>query len=124
MTDDELVRAVFSEAKADDMHDRPSFESVVARAVPRHARLSASPLVRLAAAGIVIAAAVATYGATKTREARFTVPNEVVALGAWRPATDVLLAMPADLFRAAPVLGTSILDPTPDRDTTSTGALR
>ena len=124
MSDDERVRAAFSEEKADDERDHPSFDSVVARRVVDRPRLSASPVVRLAAAGLLIAAGVATYGTMKTRGPRLTVPSEVVALSAWRPATDVLLAMPTDLLRAAPVLGASILDPIPGRDTSSTGAFR
>ena len=124
MTDDDLIRSAFSEAKADDLRDVPSFDSVVARRTSRGVWSSASPAVRLAAAGLLIAAAVTMYATMKTRERRFTVPSEVVALGAWRPATDALLAMPTDLLRAAPVLGTSILDPIAGRDTASTGAFR
>ena len=81
-------------------------------------------MMRLAAAGVLIAAAVATYAMVQRSKPRFIVPDEVVALSAWRPPSDVLLAMPADLLRAAPVLGTSILDPIAGRDTSSTGAFR
>ena len=124
MTDDELVRAAFSEVKSDDTRALPSFESILARPASRRARLIASPVVRFAAAGLLIAAGAMTYWAMKPHAARFTVPPEVVALGAWRPPTDFLLAMPSDLLNAPPVLGASILDRVRDANTLSPGALR
>ena len=124
MTGDELVRAAFSEAKSDDTRVLPSFESILARPPSRRARLGASPMIRFAAAGVLIAAGAMTYRAMQPHAARFTVPPEVLALGAWRAPTDFLLAMPSDLFNAPPVLGASVLDRVRDANTLSPGALR
>ena len=121
--DDEEVRTAFANARDDDARDLPSFESVIQRS-SRAAAWRATPRAWLVAAGVLIAVGAATYGVIQRQQDRLTVPSEVVALSAWRPATDVLLAMPTDLLRAAPVMGTSILDPIPGRDTSSTGAFR
>jgi hypothetical protein len=120
MTDDELVRAAFEELKADDLRAPSSFDAVLERSTTQRVMLYASPVFRLAAAGVVIAVAAATYATFAARQQRFTVPSEVVALGAWRPATDALLPSNSSPLGAAPALGRSILD----LDTLTTGAFR
>jgi hypothetical protein len=119
MTDDVHVRAAFDALKADDARVGPSFRAVVERPTPKRARSRTSLAFRLVAAGIVIAATAATYAKVSATHQRFTVPSEVVALGAWRPATDVLLPRTASAFGAGPVLGRSILN-----FDTLTGAIR
>jgi hypothetical protein len=120
MTDDDVVRAALDELKADDLREQSSFDDVLARSTMPRARLSASPVFRLAAAGVVIAVAAVTYATYSAKKQRFTVPNEVVALGAWRPATDALLPKNTGPLGGVPALGKSILD----LDTLTTGALR
>ena len=120
MTDDMNVREAFNELKADELRAAPSFNAVLERPTARRVKSSGSPAFRLAAAGVVIAAAAATYAAVAARHQRFTVPSEVVALGAWRPATDALLPRAGNSFAAGPALGHSILE----LDTLTTGAIR
>jgi hypothetical protein len=120
MTDDDVVRAAFEELKAENLREHSSFDDVLARSTTLHARLHTSPVFRLAAAGVVIAVVATTYASFSAKHQRFTVPSEVVALGAWRPATDALLPSNSSPLGAAPALGRSILD----LDTLTTGAFR
>lgn len=108
--EDALVRAVFQDLKRDDARALSPFDTVLTRADPRRARLHSSPVLRLAAAGVVIAAASVTYQAVAARENPFNVPPEAAALAAWRPATDVLMPAPPTLFGAGVTLGGSILN--------------
>ena len=56
---------------------------------------------------------------------RLTVPHEIVALAAWRPATDVFLVTPGStLLRSSPTLGTSLLGAMPVLDNRSGGDQR
>ncbi|MDQ6634741.1 MAG: hypothetical protein M3Z10_08295 [Gemmatimonadota bacterium] len=58
-------------------------------------------------------------------EPQLTVPHEIVALVAWRPATDILLVTPGnELLRSRPTLGTSLLGAMPALDTSSEGDQR
>jgi hypothetical protein len=120
MSGDDLIRAAFEDLAADDLRGQSSFDEVIARSTAGRSRMHTSPVVRLAAAGVVIVAAAATYATMSARQQRFTVPSEVVALGAWRPATDGLLPGLSSLAGATPALGRSILD----LDTLTTGAFR
>jgi hypothetical protein len=118
--DDDMLRATFAELRRDDGQAAPGFESVVARRESRDdgSRSVSWPLLRLAAAAVVIFALGTAYRAVVARDSKLTVPREVVALAAWRPATDVLLETPfKDFLRHTPRLGASLLD-------TSTGELR
>ena len=108
--EDALVRAALQDLKRDDARTLPPFDTVLTRACPRRARLRSSPVLRLAAAGVVIAAASVTYQSVQPRDITFTVPPEAAALAAWRPATDVLMPAPATLFGADVTLGGSILN--------------
>lgn len=116
---DDMLRATFSELRRDDGQAAPTFESVVAReSRDDGSRSVAWPLLRLSAAAVVIFALGTAYRAVVAHDARLTVPREVIALAAWRPATDVLLETPFNAFlRHTPKLGASLLD-------TSTGDLR
>lgn len=108
--EDALVRAALQDLKRDDARTSPPFDTVLTRAYPRRARLHSSPVLRLAAAGVVIAAASVTYQAVQPRDIPFHVPPEAAALAAWRPATDVLMPAPATLVGADVTLGGSILN--------------
>ena len=108
--EDALVRAAFQDMKREDARALSPFDTVLTRADPRRARLHSSPVLRLAAAGVVIAAASVTYQAVAARENPFIVPPDVAALAAWRPATDVLMPVPTTLFGADVLLGGSMLD--------------
>ncbi len=113
--DDALVQAAFKDLKRDDGDALPPFATVVTRAQPRRARFLSSPVVRLAAAGVVLVAAAVTYATVAARERQLIVPPDVVALAAWRPATDALLPAPETLLGADFTLDGSILDFTPPR---------
>lgn len=108
--EDAQVRAAFEDLKREDARAWSPFDTVLTRAYPRRARLRSSPMLRLAAAGVVIAAASVTYRAVKARENAFVVPPDVAAFAAWRPATDVLMPAPTTLFDADLSLGGSMLD--------------
>ncbi len=108
--EDALVRAALQDVKMDDARTLSPFDTVLTRASPSRARLHSSPVLRLAAAGVVIAAASVTYQAVAARENPFNVPVEAAALAAWRPATDVLMPAPTTLFGAGVTLGGSILN--------------
>jgi hypothetical protein len=118
--DDERIRAAFDDLKRADGRARGTYAGVSARRAPARATLLASPVLRLAAAGVVLAAAIVTYRIGVAREPRLTVPTEVVALVAWRPETDVLLAAPVQLLRAQTKVRESMID----LDTLTTGVLR
>ncbi|MEP6730976.1 MAG: hypothetical protein ABJE10_10070 [bacterium] len=119
--DDVIVRSAFADLRTEDVRSAASFDDVVTRRASMSSRLGASALFRLAAAGIVIAVAVAAYE-THARFAKpapqFIVSRDIIALAAWHPATDALL--PASGIRMTPIIGGSILD----LDTLTTGALR
>jgi len=118
--DDERLRAVFDDLKDDDARARTAYASVVAHDMPKRTRLLASPVLRLAAATIVIVAATATYRTAFMRRPALTVPTEVMALMAWRAETDVLLESPVKLLRAQATPRASMID----LDTLTKGVLR
>ena len=115
--DDELIREAMAELRAADSHDTPSFEQVRHRVRSRAPSRASWRTAALAAAAVIVVV-VATRTALAHRN-RLTVPEEVVALGAWRPATDGLLETHVtSLFRGTPKLGASLIDnalPTGDR---------
>jgi hypothetical protein len=106
--DGALVRAALAKLRADDERDAPAFDAVLSRvATHRRSRLH---IRRLAIAAALVLVAVGAYRTLSTRP-RLMVPREVVALSAWRPATDVLLQTPGrELLRQSPQLGTSLID--------------
>lgn len=108
--DDEVIRAALADLRAADEREAPAFDAVLARsASASHSRLHVG---RLAIAAALVLAAVGVYRALSTLGGpRLTVPSEVVALSAWRPATDVLLETPGkNLLRQTPQLGASLID--------------
>lgn len=110
--DEDVLRAAFAELRSRDEQATPSFAHVLRpRTSGSRASLRvASPLVQIAAAAAVLVVAVLTYRVV-ARGGRLTVPDEVITLAAWRPATDVLLETPGQsLLRAGPKLGSSMLD--------------
>jgi hypothetical protein len=118
--DDAPLRAAFDELKADDGRAHSTYAGVVARAERPSARMLTSPVLKLAAAAVVIVVAGATYRVAFVHEPRLTVPTEVVSLVAWRPETDVLLAAPVQLLRAQTQVRESMID----LDTLMTGVVR
>ena len=120
MTDESVVRAAFDALKADDRRVVSSFAVVRTRATTKRRVVPMVPMFRLAAAGVVIAAVAATYATRSAATQRFTVPAEVVALGAWRAATDALLPSASSQLGAGPGMGRSMLD----LDTLTTGGFR
>lgn len=120
MNDDDVVRSAFDELRTGDARAQSSFDAVLSRPAERRAPAGRSLVIRLAAAGLIFVAVVASYEAIIVRTRRFTVSPEVVALGAWRPTTDALLPPRSDLLHATRTLGGSILD----LDTLTTGAFR
>ena len=108
--EDALVRAAFQDMKREDARALSPFDTVLTRANSRRDRLHLSPVLRLAAAGVVIAAASVTYQAVAAHENPFIVPPDVAALAAWHPVTDVLMPAPTTLFGADVTLGASILN--------------
>jgi hypothetical protein len=120
MTDDELLRAAFDELRNADAHEQPAFDKVFSRSTARRTPTRTFLVLGAAAAGFALVAAIARYERITMQQRRFTVPSDVVALAAWRPATDALLPPQSYLLRAQPVLGRSILD----FDTLTTGIVR
>lgn len=118
--DDERLRAAFDALKTDDGRAHCTYADVLARAERPSATLLTSPVIKLAAAAAIIVAAGATYRVAIVREPKLTVPTEVVSLGAWRPATDVLLASPLQLLHAQTQVRESMID----LDTLMTGVVR
>jgi len=109
--DDETIRAAIAELRAADERHAPSFEAVLTRRDARMSRGHMPDIARLALAAVLVLAVGAVYRGLAARPARITVPSEVIALSAWRPATDMLLETPGrDLLKAAPQLGASLLD--------------
>ena len=107
---DERLRTAFAELRAADERDAPSFEALVAGRPPRRAQARSYRPPLVIAAGLLIVAGVA-YRSITARSGRLTVPNEVVALSAWRASTDVLLDTPGkSLFTEVPRLGASLVD--------------
>jgi hypothetical protein len=116
--DEELIRSAFNEVKRDDARAGSTYAGVLAHTYQR-ARLHKSPVLRLAAAAVLIAAMGTTYRMIM-REPKLTVPSEVVALTAWRPETDALLASPTKLFRAQTQVRESMIN----LDTLTKGVLQ
>jgi hypothetical protein len=107
--DDDAIRAAFEHLRVADRREAPSFDAVLQR------RQQSSPVRppwrSLAIAAVLVLVAGVTYRASTTRRERLTVPKEVVALSAWRPATDVLLETPVrNLLRETPQLGSSLIN--------------
>ena len=110
--DYKALRAALQELRLADERDAPSFAAVLAHRASPPPQLPGRPQLRrfAIAAGLVLAAGLAYRGAA-TRRARLTVPSEVVALSAWRPASDVLLETPVkNLLSQAPQLGASMIN--------------
>ena len=107
--DDDVIREAMARLRAADSHDTPPFEQVRHRVRARAATHASWRTAALAAAAvIVVVVAVRTAAA---RRNRLVVPDEIVALTAWRPATDGLLATHTKpLFSGTPQLGASLLD--------------
>ncbi|MEO5816263.1 MAG: hypothetical protein ABIT20_13390 [Gemmatimonadaceae bacterium] len=118
--DDERIRNAFDDLRGDDVRQHATFAAVRARGGRPRVRLSESPVLRLAAAVVLIAGAATTYSIAVRRTPTFTVPSEVVALGAWRPETDVLLVSPRKLLQAPTGIRESMIDV----DTLTRGVLR
>ena len=107
--DYEALRAALADLRAAHEREAPSFDAVLARR-PSRSSFARPRLTRLAiAAGLVLAAGI-TYRVVAGRGERLTVPREVVALSAWRPASDMLLETPlTNLLRESPRLGASLI---------------
>ena len=120
MTDEAVVRAAFDALKADDRRVVAAFDAVRARATTKRSGVHRVRRFTLVAAGALTAAVAATYTTRTAATQRFTVPAEVVALGAWRPATDALLPCESTPLGAGPGMGRSMLD----LDPLTTGAFR
>ena len=114
--DDERIRAAFDEQKGDDGRARSTYARVLAHEQPRRAKLLTSPVLRLAAAAVVLVAVSAAYRLAFVPQSKLTVPNEVVALVDWRPVTDMLLTSPVKTLR----MQESMIE----LDTLTTGAFR
>jgi len=122
--DDSALRAAFSELQEQEQRGTPSFASVLAERPAERERLFGGLSLRLAVAVTAIVLVGATYRLV-ARATRLTVPREVVALAAWRPATDVLLETPGStLLRGVPRLGASILGETSLSNNQITGVIR
>ena len=105
--DYETLRAALQELRAADERSAPPFAAIRGRRTS--SRSFARPLTRLAiAAALVLAAGVTVRF---TRRDRLTVPNDVLALSSWRPASDALLDAPVrSLLAEAPRLGASVIN--------------
>jgi hypothetical protein len=107
---DEDIRVALRRLRADDEQSAPPFEQLLTGGAAdqvRRASRSTWPLPVALAATVVVA--IGAY--LITSKPRLTVPQEVVALSAWRPATDVLLDTPGRrLLMHAPELGASLID--------------
>jgi hypothetical protein len=107
--DYEALRAALAELRAADERSAPAFEAILT-SVPSRSRRRLR-VGRLAIAAGLVLGVVGLYGMLSARRPRLTVPSEVVALSAWRPATDVLLATPGrSLLTQTPQLGASLID--------------
>ena len=118
-SDDERVRQAFDDLQCDDDRASSTYVGVLAHARPQRATLHMSPVLRLAAAALMVAA-IGTTLRIVTREPKLAVPREVIALTAWRPETDVLLAAPSQLLRAQTPLRESMIE----LDTLTRGVFR
>src|SRR5205814_7702933 len=105
-----VIRSALGELRAMDERRGPSFDALLVRG-RRRASFGRPTIARLALAAAVLVAAIALYRGGVSRRDRLIVPSEVVALSAWRPATDVLLESSGrDLLKNAPRLGASLID--------------
>jgi hypothetical protein len=110
--DDDGIRAAFRRLRTGDERSAPTFQQIVAaRAADGYYSASRftrrAPIALAAAAAILLAVGAVVIG---PRE-RVTVPDEVIALSAWRPASDVLLEFPGRrVLTHAPPLGASLID--------------
>ena len=118
--DDTPFRSAFHELREDDARAMPTYTAVLSRADTPRMTLTASPLRRIAAVIAVVVAAYSAYSIYTAHAKRISVPSEVVALGAWRPATDALLAAPMQLLRAPSNVRASMINV----DSLTTGVLR
>jgi hypothetical protein len=109
---DEPLRQAFRTVRESDERDAPAFDALLTRGsrITAPARMSRGRLAL--AAGFILAIAVLHRGIGLTRE-RLTVPPDVLALSAWRPATDVLLTSTTMHFTRAPLLGASLIEINP-----------
>ena len=123
--DDDVLRSALVELRSEECAEAPPFADVLARRTGEQGLAPArSMLVRLFAAALVVAVVGTAYQVTRVR-GRLAVPPEIVALAAWRPATDALLITPGSaLLRSSPTLGTSLLGAMPALDTRSGGDQR
>ena len=106
--DDDALRGALAELRTEDRAGAPSFEHVLARRTRQSGSTRrASILVGLLAASLLLLVTDTARRAIVGRP-RLTVPREIVALAAWRPATDMLLATPGSaLLRSSPALARS-----------------
>ena len=123
--DADVLRGALAELRAEERAEAPSFESVLARrTLERGLIRPPSLLLRLLAATLVFLLVGSAYRVIVAHR-RLTVPHEIVALAAWRPATDVFLVTPGStLLRSSPTLGTSLLGAMPVLDNRSGGDQR
>jgi hypothetical protein len=106
--DEHVLREAFAELRAYDEQTAPNFDVGVARFPLPASRLPRTAPLAMAAAIMIIC--VALYQTLSHRQ-RFSVPDEVVALSAWRASTDVLLeASTQTLLSGGPQLGASTID--------------
>jgi len=115
--DYKALRAALEELRVADEREAPSFDVIFARRPRSWSFARSLPRRLVIAAGLVLAAGLAYHLAV--RRERLMIPNEALALSAWRPASDALLETPvSSLLRHAPELGASLLN------TSSTGDFR
>jgi hypothetical protein len=121
----EGLRDALAELREEERAEAPPFADVLARRTHEPGLIPPpSILLRLLAAALVFLVVGTAYRAIVAHRP-LTVPREIVALAAWRPATDILLVTPgSELLRAAPTLGTSLLGAMPALDTRSGGDQR
>ena len=106
---DATLRRAFADLRTDDERNAPSLNAIIARR-PRSASFVLRPgPVALAAALLIVA--VGLYQTLSLKRRQLVVPDEIIALSAWRPATDVLLEASArTLLTQPPQLGASTID--------------
>jgi uncharacterized protein YbjQ (UPF0145 family) len=107
--DDEIIRAAMADLRSADGQDVPSFEQVRHRVRSRAITHTPWRTAALAAAAVIIVVIAART--VVGRRNRLTVPEEIVALTAWRATTDGLLDTHVKpLVSGTPRLDASLLD--------------
>jgi hypothetical protein len=104
---DSELRATLRRLRDQDARSAPAFEQILTR----RARFAPTRFARRAPLAIAAAILVAVGAYVIAPSHRLTLPSEVVALSAWRPASDVLLDTPAKrILTHVPQLGASLID--------------